>query len=132
MINTETEYQYNLRDLLTLIFRHKVKIVTVFLMVVAVGDAVTFKTAPTYEALSKILIKFGRENVFAPTLAAQQGRILFDASRAEGINSKVQITLEMHCLSLVSRMTELMLSTCWYHTQVAAETWFYCPERLIK
>ena len=93
MIAIEKEIPWNLRDLLTLIFKHKVKIITVFLTVVAVATAVTFLTAPTYEASSKILVKFGRENVFAPTLATPDGRtpVLFSASREEGLNSKVQI-----------------------------------------
>ena len=91
MIATDKEIPWNLRDLLVLIFKHKVKIITVFLTVVAVVTAVTFLTAPIYEASSKILVKFGRENVFAPTLASSEGRtpILFRASREEGINSKV-------------------------------------------
>ena len=74
MIATEKEIPWNLRDLLTLIFKHKVKIITVFLTVVAVVTAVTFLTAPTYEASSKILVKFGRENVLTPTLASSDGR----------------------------------------------------------
>ena len=93
MIATEKEIPWNLRDLLVLIFKHKVKIITVFLTVVAVVTAVTFLAAPIYEASSKILVKFGRENVLKPTLASPEGRtpILFSASREEGINSKVEI-----------------------------------------
>jgi capsular exopolysaccharide synthesis family protein len=93
LITTDKEIPWNLRDLLNLIFKHKLKIITVFLAVVAVVTALTFRAAPIYEASSKILVKFGRENVFEPTLVSQQGRspILFNSSREEGINSKVEI-----------------------------------------
>ncbi len=93
MINIENKSQGNLRDLLTVIFKYKVIMITIFLTVVAVVTVGTFRTAPTYEASSEILVKFGRENVFAPTIASSQGGspILFNSSREEGINSKVQI-----------------------------------------
>ena len=93
MINTEHQSHGNLRDMITPIFRHKVIIITVFLAVVAAATVNTFLTVPTYEASSKILIKFGRENVFMPTGPSANGArdILFDSAREERINSEVEI-----------------------------------------
>jgi uncharacterized protein involved in exopolysaccharide biosynthesis len=49
--------------------------------------------SPTYEASSKILVKFGRENVYMPTTPAGGGssQVLLDPSREERINSAVEM-----------------------------------------
>ena len=49
--------------------------------------------APTYEATSKVLVKFGRENVYATTSQSQggSGQIVFDTAREERINSEVEL-----------------------------------------
>jgi uncharacterized protein involved in exopolysaccharide biosynthesis len=93
IINTENEFQGSLRDLFYLIFKHKVKMITLFLTVVAVVTVHTFLTSPAYEASSKILVKFSRENVFMPTGQSAKGAspILFDSAREERINSEVEI-----------------------------------------
>ena len=91
-MNTENESLGNVRDLLNVVFKHKAKIITCFLTVVVTVTVVTFLLPPTYEASSKILVKFGRENIFTPTNPASSGTpILFDASREERINSEVEI-----------------------------------------
>jgi uncharacterized protein involved in exopolysaccharide biosynthesis len=48
---------------------------------------------PTYEATAKILVKFGRENVYATTSQSQggSGQIVFDTAREERINSEVEL-----------------------------------------
>ncbi len=72
---------------------------------VAVVTVVTFRTSPTYEASSKILVKFGRENIFSPASTSAQGRnpILFDSSREESINSKVEILTGRNLIEKVIR-----------------------------
>src|SRR5512135_834948 len=55
-----------LRDFLTVLFKHKVRIVTIFLTTVATATIVTFLLPPTYEAKSSLMVKFGREYVNRP------------------------------------------------------------------
>lgn len=91
-MNYENDPQTNVRDLLNVVFKHKTKMITIFLAVVVTVTVVTFLMSPVYEASSKILVKFGRENVFMPTSPASSGSpILFDSSREERINSEVEI-----------------------------------------
>jgi capsular exopolysaccharide synthesis family protein len=104
LINTE-DSQGNLRDLLNIVFKHKAKIISIFLFVVVVVTVVTFLTSPSYEASSKILVKFGRENVFSPTTTSAQGRspILFNSSREESLNSKVEMLTGRNLIEEVIR-----------------------------
>ncbi|MGZ8248107.1 GumC family protein [Methylomagnum sp.] len=51
----------NLRDLLTILFKRKHEIVIVFLIVMLGVISATLLIAPTYEAKSGLLVKFGRE-----------------------------------------------------------------------
>lgn len=87
------ENQGSLRDFLYVIFKHKAKILTIFLAIVATVTAGSFIMAPTYEATAKILVKFGRENVYATTSQSQggSGQIVFDTAREERINSEVEL-----------------------------------------
>jgi uncharacterized protein involved in exopolysaccharide biosynthesis len=92
-MNTDNESQGTFRDLLYVIFKHKAKMITIFLTVVVTVTIGSFLMSPVYEASSKILVKFGRENVFMPTNPAVSGSppVLFDSSREERINSEVEI-----------------------------------------
>ena len=92
-MNSGNEVQGNLRDILNVVFKHKAKMITIFLTVVVTVTIGSFLTSPVYEASSKILIKVGRENVYMPTNPAANGNspILFDSSREERINSEVEI-----------------------------------------
>ena len=92
-MNSENEVQGNLRDILNVVFKHKAKMITIFLTVVVTVTIGSFLMSPVYEASSKILIKVGRENVYMPTNPAASGNppIFFDSSREERINSEVEI-----------------------------------------
>jgi len=61
--------------------------------------------SPTYEASSKILVKFGRENVYMPTTPAGGGssQVLLDPSREERINSAVEMFQGRNILEQVIR-----------------------------
>ena len=77
-----------LRDFLTIPFKHKYKILVTFLATVAVVTAGSFLIAPTYEAKSTLLVKFGREHIHRP----EAGESAFiPLSQEEVINSEVQI-----------------------------------------
>ena len=83
----ENETLGSLRDLLNILFKHKAKMLTIFATIVITVTVGTFLMAPVYEASSKVLVKFGRENVFTPTSPTAGGNqpILFDSSREEAL-----------------------------------------------
>jgi uncharacterized protein involved in exopolysaccharide biosynthesis len=91
-MDTTFEPQGTLRDILYIVFKHKVKICTLFFTVVLTVTAGSLIMSPTYEASSKILLKFGRENVYSPTTPAGGGTpIVMDLSREERLNSEVEM-----------------------------------------
>jgi uncharacterized protein involved in exopolysaccharide biosynthesis len=91
-MDTTLEPQGTLRDIFYIIFKHKVKICTLFFTVVLTVTAGSFLMSPTYEASSKILLKFGRENVYSPTTPAGGSTpIVMDLSREERLNSEVEM-----------------------------------------
>jgi polysaccharide biosynthesis protein PslE len=84
--------QGTLRDIFYIIFKHRVKICTLFVTVVLTVTAGSLLMSPTYEAASKILLKFGRENVYSPTTPSGGGTpILMDTFREERLNSEVEM-----------------------------------------
>jgi uncharacterized protein involved in exopolysaccharide biosynthesis len=78
------------RDILTVLFKHKQKIVAAFLVVVIAVAVGTFLTAPTYEAKSSLLVKFGREYFYTPEVGEGRPTPL-STGQEELINSEVQI-----------------------------------------
>lgn len=80
----------SLRDFLYVVFKHKTKILTVFLATVITVTAASFIMKPTYEASSNILIKFGRENIYTPATADGSTHIV-SLNRQEEINSEIEI-----------------------------------------
>lgn len=79
----------SLRDLLSIVFKHKTKILTVFLVTVITVTVGSFIMRPTYQASSKILVKFGRENIYIP--ATDHVRPIVSLNREEEINSEIEI-----------------------------------------
>ena len=104
-MNTENEAQGSLRDFFNVIFKHKARIIAIFLAVVIPVTIGSFMMPPVYEASSKILVKFGRENVFMPTSPTVSGSppVLFDSSREERINSEVEILKGRNLIEKVIR-----------------------------
>jgi uncharacterized protein involved in exopolysaccharide biosynthesis len=93
MDRIEETQQGTLRDLLYVLFKHKSRILIIFFSIVVTVTVGSFIMDPTYEATSKILVKFGRENVYATTTqtASGSGQIAFDTGREERINSEVEL-----------------------------------------
>jgi uncharacterized protein involved in exopolysaccharide biosynthesis len=82
----------NLRDFLNILFKHKSKIIIIFLTTVLTVTVVTFLMSPIYQASSQLLVKFGRENVYSPAnITATGSQVLFDLSKEDRINSEVEI-----------------------------------------
>ena len=92
-IESEETQRNALRDFLYVIFKHKAKILTIFLSIVLTVTVGSFVMDPIYEATSKILVKFGQENVCATTTQSQDGsgHIVFDTAREERINSEMEL-----------------------------------------
>lgn len=79
----------SLRDFLYVVFKHKTKILAVFLATVITVTAASFIMKPTYEADSKILIKFGRENIYIP--ATEHVSPIVNLNPQEEMNSEIEI-----------------------------------------
>ncbi|HPJ94458.1 MAG TPA: GumC family protein [Deltaproteobacteria bacterium] len=83
----------SLRDIFHVIFKYKLVVTLIFLSVVCVATLITFIMPKVYEADAKVMVKFGRENVYTPTTPTMRENqpVLFDYSREERINSEVEI-----------------------------------------
>jgi len=79
----------NLRDFLTVIFKHKAKIVTIFFATVITVTVGSFLTPPTYEAKSSLLVKFGREYMYSPEVGDKNPMRAIDPE--ESLNSEINI-----------------------------------------
>ena len=79
----------SLRDVLTLFFKYRSIILTVFFVTVATTVIGTFLMAPIYEANSSLLIKIGREHIYRPEVGTENPSITFD--REATINSEIRI-----------------------------------------
>lgn len=89
MITKTDPAHTSLRDIFHVIFKYKLVVSIIFLCVISVVALLTFLMPKVYEADAKIMVRFGRENVYMPTRENQP--VLFDYSREERINSEVEI-----------------------------------------
>lgn len=78
-----------LRDFLTVLFKHKYKILTVFFVIVCSVILGTFLLPPTYEAKSSLLVKFGREYIYRPEVGDKSPVIA--VNHEEIVNSEISI-----------------------------------------
>lgn len=84
------EYQrVNLRDLLTVVFKHRTKILTIFFVVVSLVTIASFAISPVYEAQSTLLVKLGREYMNRPEVGTSPP--LMSLNQEEVLNSEIQI-----------------------------------------
>src|SRR3989304_10468032 len=84
----------SLRDFMSILFKHKQKILVVFLATVATVTVGSFLIPPTYEAKSSLLVKFGREYIYRPEVGERVSsdmRPLIPLNQEEVINSEIQI-----------------------------------------
>lgn len=82
----------SLRDFMSILFKHKQKILVVFLATVATVTVGSFLIPPTYEAKSSLLVKFGREYIYQPEVGERpQDMRLVPLNQEEVINSEIQI-----------------------------------------
>ncbi|MEN6464589.1 MAG: Wzz/FepE/Etk N-terminal domain-containing protein [Syntrophaceae bacterium] len=88
-----------LRDLFGIIFKHKKKIIFIFLAVSSITAIVTLLLPPTYEAKSNVLIKVGREHIYRAETGDLRPSIFFTPDGA--VSSEIQI---MTSRDLISRV----------------------------
>lgn len=82
----------SLRDFMSILFKHKQKILLVFLATVASVTFGSFLIPPTYEAKSSLLVKFGREYIYQPEVGERPVDMrLVPLNQEEVINSEIQI-----------------------------------------
>lgn len=79
----------SLRDLLTVFFKHRAKILTIFSIVVVMVTITTFLASPVYKAKSTLLVKYGREYMNQSEVGSSQP--MMSLNREEIINSEIQI-----------------------------------------
>lgn len=83
---------WNLRDILSALFKRKVMIIAFFLTVF-IGTLVAMKlTLPSYAAVAKVLVKVGREDIYIPSLPSMTvTRPMMSIIREEQLNSEIEI-----------------------------------------
>lgn len=83
---------WNLRDILSILFKRKMMVIVFFLTVV-IGTLVALKLSPpNYAATAKVLVKVGREDIYVPALpSAMLMRPMMSLIREEQLNSEVEI-----------------------------------------
>ncbi|MDD2336191.1 MAG: GumC family protein [Geobacteraceae bacterium] len=85
----QLDQKVSMRDLLTVFFKHRAKILTIFSIVVVMVTISTFLASPVYEAKSTLLVKYGREYINQSQVGTSQPMMSLD--REEIINSEIQI-----------------------------------------
>ena len=94
---------FNVRDILTVFFKQKTVILTVFFITAVTAAIAAFLLPPTYEASSTLLIKIGREHIYRPEVGSTNPTLVVD--REATINSEVRIATSRE---LVQRTLEAM------------------------
>ena len=91
-MDTEATTSISIRDFLHVVFKRKIQILLFFGATASIVAIWTLRTKPTYEATSQILVKIGRENIYAPTLPASgDSRPIITFNREEQINTEIEI-----------------------------------------
>ncbi|GJL49375.1 GumC family protein [Candidatus Nitrospira salsa] len=91
--------QVSIRDILTIFFKHKRKILGVFLGTVTLVTLGSFLLPPTYEASSSLMVKMGREHIYRPEVGSVNPSVSFDQERV--IESELQIILSRDLMEQV-------------------------------
>ncbi|MDR4497503.1 MAG: P-loop NTPase [Candidatus Scalindua sp.] len=84
------EHDFTFMDFLTVIYKHKYKILVIFLSIVTTVALYTFRMTPIYEAETRLIIKPGRENIYKPEVG-DDNRSIITSDRTEMLNSEIEI-----------------------------------------
>lgn len=85
----QENHKVNLRDFLTIFFKHRTMILTIFSIVVALVTLASFIVSPVYEAQSTLLVKLGREYMTRPEVGTSPP--VMSMNQQEVLNSEIQI-----------------------------------------
>lgn len=88
------------RDFFAVLFKHKVKIVTIFLAVVLTSLVGSFVMTPTYEAKTSLLMKIGREHLNRSDLG-DNSPVNYNLRQEEIINSEIEILTNRNLIEKV-------------------------------
>ena len=93
----------SLQDLWTLISRHKKGMLAIFSAIMLITILWTFLQTPTYEAESRILIRYGREYTYRPVDPLLKGEVqpLVSFNRDEILNTEIQIFTSVELIQKV-------------------------------
>ncbi|MEO8325224.1 MAG: GumC family protein [Nitrospirota bacterium] len=72
----------SVRDVLTALFKHKSKVMTVFLLIFGIVAGYVFTLVPLYEARTSLLLKLGREHIFRPEVGKETQIVEYDVDAA--------------------------------------------------
>jgi uncharacterized protein involved in exopolysaccharide biosynthesis len=95
----------SLRDVLSILFKRKTAVMTIFLVTVFTATALSFLIPPTYEAKSSALVKFGRENVYRPEVGEKSPIVSFNQEAV--INSEINILKSRDIIERVIKTLKL-------------------------
>ena len=90
---------------MTILFKRKVAILTIFLATVITVTVGSFLMAPTYEAKSSLLVKFGREFIYRAEVGDKAPMIAFN--QEEAINSEINILTSRDLVERVIKTIKL-------------------------
>ena len=76
--------------MLSILFKRKIAILTIFLTTVITVTVGSFLWPPTYEAKSSILVKFGRENIYRSEVGGDRIPQI-TSTQEEFLNSEINI-----------------------------------------
>jgi uncharacterized protein involved in exopolysaccharide biosynthesis len=79
----------SLRDFLSILFKRKAAILTIFFVTVITVTVGSFLMDPTYEATSSLLVKVGREFIYRPEVGDKAPVI--SINQEEAVNSEINI-----------------------------------------
>jgi uncharacterized protein involved in exopolysaccharide biosynthesis len=95
----------NLRDFLSILFKRKVAILTIFLATVITVTVGSFLMSPTYQAESSLLVKFGREFIYRSEVGDKAPVMAFN--QEEAINSEINILTSRDIVEQVIKTIKL-------------------------
>lgn len=84
------------RDILSILFRQKAKIIVFFISTMVFVMAGVYAWPESYEASAILLVKLGRENVSVPSVLPSSQQVLTWGITKEQVNSEIEILRSMY------------------------------------
>lgn len=120
---------WNLRDILSILFKRKL-IIIVFFLTVSIGTLSVLKVMPpSYAATAKVLVKVGREDIYVPALPTESfTRPMMSIIREEQLNSEVEIIKSEYMIDMLINELE---PTGIYPSMFVVHPW-YTPKGVMQ